>query len=90
MYRSYTKIFRIFGAIIIFLQIPKILALFTISENTKIALFFFLSLTDSQAPLVSDPKRTHGGAVCSDRQNAPAAKLRRSRPHLHDLLFSLN
>jgi len=35
MYRSYTKNFRIFGAIIIFLQIPKVLALFTISENTK-------------------------------------------------------
>ena len=35
MYRNNTKLFRILGAIIIFLQIPKVLALFTISENTK-------------------------------------------------------
>jgi len=33
MYRSYTKIFRIFGAMIIFLQISKDLVLFTNSEN---------------------------------------------------------
>ena len=34
-----------------FLQIPKVLALFTISENKKISLFFFLSFTDSLGPL---------------------------------------
>ena len=33
MYRSYTKIFRIFGAMIIFLQISKNSVLFTNSEN---------------------------------------------------------
>ena len=33
MYKSYTKIFRIFGAMIIFLQISKDSALFTNSEN---------------------------------------------------------
>ena len=33
MYRSYTQNFRIFGAIMNFLQIPKVSALFTNSEN---------------------------------------------------------
>ena len=68
MYRSYTKCFRIFGAMIIFLQISKDSALFTILENTKkIPLFFFLSRTDSQAPLISDTDTEHGGAAITGR-----------------------
>ena len=35
MYRSYTKFFRIFGAMIIFLQISKDLALFKNQKITK-------------------------------------------------------
>ena len=52
MYRSYTQIFRIFGAMIIFLQISKDSALFKIRkyQNT----LFSLSLTNSPTPLVSD------------------------------------
>ena len=36
MYKSYTQNFRIFGAMINFLQIPKVLALFNILEITKL------------------------------------------------------
>ena len=65
MHRSYTQIFRIFGAVIIFLQISKVAALFKIQKLTKS--HCSLSHTDSQAPLVSDINRTHGGAVDSGR-----------------------
>ena len=54
MYRSYTKFFRIFGAMIIFLQISKDSALFKIRKY-KISLFFSFLLTDSPTPPVSDP-----------------------------------
>ena len=53
MYRGYTQNFRIFGAMIIFLQISKDLALFKIRKY-KISLFFSFLLTDSLIPPVSD------------------------------------
>ena len=55
MYRSYTKIFKIFGAVIIFLQISKVAALFIIQ---KISNPTVLSLTDDPAPHDSDPKQS--------------------------------
>ena len=53
MYRSYTQIFRIFGAMIIFLQISKDSALFKIRkyQNT----LFSLSLSLTAGPHMSSP-----------------------------------
>ena len=45
MYRSYTQIFRIFGAMIIFLQIPKVTALFKIRKYHNSLFSLSLSLT---------------------------------------------
>ena len=58
MYRSYTQIFRIFGAVIIFLQISKVAALFKIQKNKKSPCSLSLSLADRQDPHVSDRERT--------------------------------
>ena len=46
MYISYTQIFRIFGAMIIFLQISKVAALFKIQKISKLTIpSLSLSLT---------------------------------------------
>ena len=85
MYRSYTKIFRIFGAMIIFLQISKDSVLFTNSENKNFSLFFFLTRTDRLTPL-SMTQSNHGGATLTDwPQNAPTVTLRRDGLHQRDL-----
>ena len=84
MYRGYIQNFRIFGAVIIFLQIPKFSALFK-SENNKTSLFFSFLLTDSPTPLVSDPYRSRRSYDHWPAQNAPTVTLRRGRPNPNDL-----
>ena len=64
MYRSYTQNFRIFGAIIIFLRISKVAALFKIQKIKNLPVLS-PSLSDRQDPHVSDTERERGGATDS-------------------------
>ena len=89
MYRSYTQNFRIFGAIMNFLQIPKVSALL---KNLKISKHHCsLSLSLTARPRCQRHRTRHTAALPSPvGQNAPAVMLRRGRPHLHDLLYPTN
>ena len=90
MYRSYTQIFRIFGAVIIFLQISKFAALFKIQKISKPHCSLpLLSLT---AWAHSSATQTEDTAVLPSPvgQNAPAVMLRRGGPHLYDLPYPTN
>ena len=64
MYRSYKQIFRIFGAMIIFLEIPKVSALFKIQKNIKTHYSLSLSLTAGphMSSLTSGLDRGNDGA----------------------------
>ena len=75
MYRSYTQIFRIFGAIIIFLQISKVAALFKIQKISKLTILS-LSLTDDPAPLSATQRERTAALPSPVGQNAPAVMLR--------------
>ena len=71
MYRSYTKIFRIFLDVSInSYKIAKLLH-YSKSENNQNSLFFFLSFTDSLTPRVSDSEQDTAA------RPAPASKMRR-------------
>ena len=83
MYRSYTQNFRIFGAVIIFLRISKVAALFKIQKIKNLPVLS-PSLSDRQDPHVSDTERERGGATDSGQPNVPAVRLRRGRRYLHD------
>ena len=58
MYRSYTQFFRIFGAVIIFLQISKVAALFKIQKILKphcsLPLLSLTAWTRSSATQIQD------------------------------------
>ena len=90
MYRSYTQNFRIFGAIMNFLQIPKVSALFINSENKNHhCSSSSLALTGGPHPSVT--QTCHDGAALTDRpQNALTVTLRRNIPHQYDLLLPQN
>jgi len=65
MYRSYTQIFRIFGAVIIFLWISKVAALFKIRKIRNLSVLT-LSLT-TRPRMSATQNRAHGGAADSGR-----------------------
>ena len=90
MYRRYTQIFRIFGAMIIFLQIPKVSALFKIQKISKpYCSSLSFSLTTQPHSSVTH-NRTRRRCHHWPAQNAPAASLRRGGQHLNDLHHPTN
>jgi len=89
MYRSYTQVFRIFGAVIIFLQISKVTALFKIQKILNLTVLSLLSLT---ARSRCQRHRTEHTAALSTPvdQNASAVRFRRGGLHQHDLHYPAN
>ena len=89
MYRGYTQIFRIFGAVIIFYEILKFQH-YSKFRKYQNSLFSPSSLTDSLGPFVSDTNRGTAVLPSPVGQNVPAVMLRRGRPHQHDLHHPAN